>query len=100
MVINKAAESNNNNGIDAMFLLKAGESLDIKIDYFIKSLKPLLSRHRIVKSIASLKRKIKIIPKELQSHLVYKFSCGNCNVTYYVKTERYLNVRSSEHIGI
>ena len=41
-----------------------------------------------------------VIPKELQSHLVYKFSCGNCNVTYYGKTERHLNVRSSEHIGI
>ena len=32
------------------------------------------------------------IPKELQSHLVCKFSCGNCNVTYYGKTECYLNV--------
>ena len=27
-------------------------------------------------------------------------SCGNCNVTYYGKTERHLNGRSSEHIGI
>ena len=31
---------------------------------------------------------------------MYKFSCGNCNVTYYGKTECHLNVRSSEHIGI
>ena len=30
-----------------------------------------------------------IIPKELQSHLVYKFPCGNCNVTYYNKTETF-----------
>ena len=35
-----------------------------------------------------------------QPHLVYNFSCGNCNVTYYDKTERHLNVRSSEHTGI
>ena len=35
-----------------------------------------------------------VIPKELQSHIVYKFSCGNC------KTERHLNVRSSEQLGI
>ena len=41
-----------------------------------------------------------VIPKELQSHLVYKFSCGNCDVTNYTKTEHHLNVRSSEHIGI
>ena len=40
-----------------------------------------------------------VIPKELQSHLLYKFSCGNCNVTYYAKTERHLNLRSSDHIG-
>ena len=37
-----------------MFLLKTGESLDIKIDSFIKSLKPLLSRYRIVKLLKSL----------------------------------------------
>ena len=41
-----------------------------------------------------------VIPKELQSQLLYKFSCGNCIVTYYDKTERHLNIRSSEHIGI
>ena len=40
-----------------------------------------------------------VIPKELQSHLIYKFLCSNCNVTYYRKTERHLNIRSSEHIG-
>ena len=50
--------------------------------------------------LSSLFRFKDVIPKELQSHLVYKFSCGNCNVTYYGKTERHLNVRSSEHIGI
>ena len=41
-----------------------------------------------------------VIPKELQSLLVYRFSCGNCNITYYGKTERHLNVRSSEHIAM
>ena len=41
-----------------------------------------------------------VIRKELQSHLVYKFSCGNCNDTYYCKTDRHLNVRSNEQIGI
>ena len=40
--------------MDAVFLLRTGESLDIKIDSFNKILKPLLSRHRIVKSLKSL----------------------------------------------
>ena len=41
-----------------------------------------------------------VIPKELRSHPVYKFSCSSCNTTYYGKTERHLNVRSGEHIGL
>ena len=73
LVINKAA--NNNNKIDLVFLLRTGESLNIKIDSFNKSLKPLLSRHRIVKSLKSL-----------------SWLCS--------KTEHHPNVRSSEHIGI
>ena len=41
-----------------------------------------------------------VIPKELRSHLVYRFSCSSCNATYYGKTEGHLNVRSGEHIGL
>ena len=41
-----------------------------------------------------------VIPKELRSHLVYKFSCGICNDTYYGQTERHLNVKAGEHIGL
>ena len=40
------------------------------------------------------------IPKELCSHLVYKFLCSNCNIPYYSETESHLNVRSREHLGL
>ena len=50
--------------------------------------------------LSSLFRFKDLIPLELQSHIVYKFLCDNCNVTYYGKTECHLNVRSCEHIGI
>ena len=40
-----------------------------------------------------------VISKDLQSHMIYKFLCGNYNVTYYGKTEHHLNLRSAEHIG-
>ena len=50
--------------------------------------------------LSSLFRFKYVIPKELQFHIVYKFSCGNCNATYYGKTEPHLNVRCSEYIGI
>ena len=45
--------------------------------------------------VSSLFRLKDVSPKELQSHLVNKSWCANCNVTYYGKTERHLNVRSS-----
>ena len=32
--------------------------------------------------------------------VVYKYKCGKCNSTYYGETDRYLKVRSREHIGI
>ena len=38
--------------------------------------------------------------KELRSNVVYKFLCGNCNVTYYGKTMRHLKVRAAEHMGV
>ena len=40
------------------------------------------------------------IPKELRSHIVYKFLCSNCNITYYGETERHLNVRPGEHLSL
>ena len=73
---NKAAKSNNNNEIDAVFLLRTGESLDIKTDYFNKSLKPLLSRHRIreVVKVAVMAGQWKVI-WNCRLFAFYPFSC-------------------------
>ena len=38
------------------------------------------------------------IPKELRSHLVNRFLCSNCSITYHSETERHLNVRSGEYL--
>ena len=68
-----------------------------------KNLLPQCKIEVILKStyhLSTLFRFKDVIPKELQSHTVYKCLCGNCNVTYYGKTECHLNVRSSEHIWI
>ena len=40
------------------------------------------------------------IPKGLRSHIVYKFLCSNCNITYYGETERHLHVRSGENLSL
>ena len=39
------------------------------------------------------------IPLHLHSHLIYKFQCSNCNITYYGKIERHLKVKACEHIS-
>ena len=39
------------------------------------------------------------IPLYLRSHVIYKFQCSNCNISYYGKTERPLKVRAGEHIS-
>ena len=35
----------------------------------------------------------------LPSHLIYKFQCSNCNITYYGETDRHLEVKAGEHIN-
>ena len=40
------------------------------------------------------------IPKGLQSHLVYKIQCEGCNLFYYGLTERHLEVRGYDHLGL
>ena len=41
-----------------------------------------------------------IIPKEVSSHLVYKFTCSYCDATCYGESERHLFVRASELLAI
>ena len=37
---------------------------------------------------------------DLVSGVVYKYTCGRCNSSYYSETDRHLKVRSGEYIGI
>ena len=40
------------------------------------------------------------IPKNVCSHVVYKYSCSGCQACYIGKTSRHLFFRSREHFGI
>ena len=50
--------------------------------------------------LSSLFRFKDIIPKEISSHLVYKFMCSCCNATYYGESVRHSFVRASEHLSM
>lgn len=39
------------------------------------------------------------VPAELQSAIIYKYSCSCCNATYIGKTKRQAKVRYFEHLG-
>ena len=85
------------------FLRTMSSNLKQKLQTSIRNSLPQCNIKVILKStnhLSSLFRFKDVIPKELKSHLVYKFSCSSCNATYYGKTERHLNVRSGEHIGL
>ena len=40
------------------------------------------------------------LPREMDSMLLYKFTCGTCNSTYIGETKRHFQVRSYEHMGL
>ena len=40
------------------------------------------------------------VPYDSVSGVVYEYTCGRCNSSYYDETERHLKVTSGEHIGI
>ena len=50
--------------------------------------------------LSSLFRFKDIIPTDISSHLVYKFTCTCSNATYYGESERHFFVRASKHLGI
>ena len=40
------------------------------------------------------------LPREMDSMLLYKFTCSACNCTYIGETKRHFQVRSYEHMGL
>ena len=40
------------------------------------------------------------LEKKICSGIIYRYTCSNCNVTYYRKTFRYFFTRAAEHMGI
>ena len=75
--------------------LRTGESLDTRIDAFIKSLKPLLSQHGIVKSLNSLSwlSYLGTLSSNLKQKLrtCFKHSLPQCNIKIILKSTNCLS---------
>ena len=71
-----------------------------------KSLKDLLNTCKLQIVFKSQRKPSNVfrfkdgLPPDLVSGVVYKYTCGRCNSTYYGETDRHLKVMSGEHIGI
>ena len=64
------------------------------------SFKGILNCCKLQRKLANVFRFTDGLPFDLVSGVVYKYTCGRCNYSYYGETNRYLKVRSGEHIGI
>ena len=60
-------------------------------------LQVIFKRERKLSSMSTFKDRV---PYDLVSGVVYEYTYGRCNSSYYGETERHLKVRSGEHIGI
>ena len=64
-------------------------------------------RFKIVQIVFKTQRRLssqfcfkQLVSYDLMSKVVYKYTCGRCNSSYYGETDRHLRVRAGEHIGL
>ena len=78
-------------------------SLRTRLQNSIKKNLPFCKIKVIFKSTTHLSNFFRFkdkVPFNLRSNVVYKFSCGRCNATYYGKTCQHLSIRVGEDSGI
>ena len=77
-------------------------SLRNNISKLIREFYPQVAIRVIFKSTNTIGKMYKFkdkIPIDLQSSLVYKYSCDSCKASYIGKTKRHLRSRIAEHLG-
>ena len=71
-----------------------------RLEQYPKEIKPVFYRRYVDIKLSNVFRFKDCSPSDLVSGVVYKYTCGRCNTTYYGETDRHLKVRSGEHTGI
>ena len=77
-------------------------SLKNKLTKLLKEFYPQILIRVIFKPKTTIQRFFKfkdVVPLELQSNVIYKYTCDCCNAVYIGQTKRQLKVRIFEHIG-
>ena len=85
------------------YLGTASLSMKKKITWYIKQNIPNCKLRIIFSSKTRLSNFFKFkdtMPASLQSHLVYKIQCAECNLCYIGLLERHFKVRSYDHLGM
>ena len=83
------------------FMGKSSFGFENKLCRLLKEFYPQLNVRVIFKPRRTIQRFFRFkdkVPKELQSSVVYKYSCC-CNATYYGRSKRQLQARIFQHLG-
>ena len=107
LFIPKSAEEETNNNkvvtISLQYLGKASLEVRKRLRNAFRSYCPDIKLRVVFNSSNRLKNAFlykDLIMKELNSRVLYKFSCGICKNSYVGKTKRHFIVRRHEHLGI
>ena len=86
-----------------VFLGKISLQIKKKLQSTFRELAPGLKLKIVFSSPNRLRNGFRFkdrLPREMDSMLLYKFTCGTCNCTYIGETKRHFQVRSYEHMGV
>ena len=84
------------------FLGKASLDLKKSVKNIFKSCAPSISVKFVFSSKFRISTKFSFkdkIPLDLKSHVLYRFTCAQCNLSYIGETTRHFLVRSCEHLA-
>ena len=84
------------------YMGKSSFSLRNKLSKLLQEFYPQVSPRVIFRPKCVLQKFFKFkdtVPKELQSSVVYKYTCSCCSATYIGKSKRQFRVRAFEHLG-
>jgi len=74
-----------------------------KLNKLFSSVFPAYKLKIVLNSVTTLSSFLNFKDKlnsNIRSLVLYKYTCGNCNITYIGKTKRHFKVRMCEHLGL